>query len=157
MAIDRKMKNGLVVTGALLMFFGTPVLGLNYFWNDMHQKIEKNGLQPAGDALSRVITQGYEYIETQGTPRLRTGMTEEKFSAMGGLKSFSGLKPVKSWARQMGSKDMEQMYQFARYKGEGVTDKGPVEVEIVICRLYLEPAWLVDDIIYRPLAVGVGR
>lgn len=152
MAIDHKMKNALVVTGALLMFFGTPVLGLNYFWNDMHRKIERNGLKPAGETLDRIIAKGYEYIETQGTPELRKAMTEEGFAAMGSLKSFTDLAPVKSWARQVGEKDREQMYQFARYRAKGETNKGPVEVELVICRLYLEPMWLVESITYTPLS-----
>lgn len=129
----------------LLFFFGFPVTGIVYFWRDMHSKIEANSQAQGEQIAIRAMTADEAALKIVSTPtfaekpELKAFVDQRK--SWGPFLKLEGIKTKKSWA---GERD-DQMWQFVRFNGTAQFKTGPKKLEWVVCRIYIDSKWRLDD------------
>lgn len=130
----------------LLFFFGFPCAGIVYFWRDMHTKIEANSQAQGEQIAVRAMTPDLAWlqilssIEFAKKTELNTFLEQRK--EWGPFLRLDNISTKKSWA---GERD-DRMWQFVRFNGTAHFQSGPKELEWVICRVYIDRKWMLDDI-----------
>ncbi len=142
---DGKKVSRLGLTLILCFFFGFPLAGILYFWNDVHVKIEKNsaiqGRSLAEDSLSSDLSQVKKLCSKDFAKNLDDSFFAKVRPSLGTFVKLGEHHPVKSWAAQR----EDQMWQFVRYQGIAEFSTGPRQLEWVVTRLYINPDWHLDD------------
>ncbi len=133
------------LTLLLLFFFGFPCAGIVYFWRDMHTKIEANSQAQGEQIAVRAMTADSAALKNISSP-----MFAEKPELAAFLDQRSGWGPFiklenittrKSWA---GERE-DRMWQFVRFNGTAQFKSGPKNLEWVVCRVYIDSNWMLDD------------
>lgn len=140
------------LTLLLLFFFGFPCAGIIYFWRDMHSKIEANSQAQGEQIAVRAMTADSPALQIISSPQFAAkpefaGFLDQRKS-WGPFIKLENISTKKSWA---GERD-DKMWQFVRFNGTAQFKSGAKNLEWVVCRVYIENKWLLDDIKLAPEA-----
>lgn len=163
---NNRRSNSLKLAAAAFVFGGFPIVGMVFFWNDMHRKIEADAALAIEVAWSDLSKGGYEKFKKWATKQAGEALSKAEFDRQMQLagKGPISWKAVKSNARERG----DLMWQFAYFEGKGES----ASIKLTLGRLYLgrpdtdlpkgktsfgeglERNWYVDSLIVAPLAGG---
>lgn len=133
------------LTLLLLFFFGFPCAGIVYFWRDMHNKIESNSQGQGEQIAVRAMTSDEAALKLISSPAFSEKPELKAFldqrGEWGPFVKLENLKTKKSWAGERG----DQMWQFVRFNGTAQFKSGPKNLEWVVCRVYIDSKWMLDD------------
>lgn len=140
-----KSTSRLGLTLLLCFFLGLPAVGIFYFWNDVHAKIEKNsevqGRSLAEASLAGNLADVKKLASAPYAQKLDDSFFSKVRPSLGDFVRLSDPHPIKSWAAPRD----DQMWQFVRYQGEAEFSSGKKKLEWVVTRLYINPDWHLDD------------
>lgn len=149
--MESAMRQRLILTGLLLFFFGFPVAGLVYFWNDAHRKIQISGDAFVRRVLPEVATEwDYKSFLDKGSVPLVKNVTEAEFGAMrdewGRLQEVRSVTEGRSWATERD----DMMSQFVRFHALAKFERGEADITILVTRKTVGPRWRIEDLSIAP-------
>lgn len=146
-----KKANPFTVTGMLLFFCGLPVVGLLYFWTDMHSKMARDATGP-GVTIMRQLASSWSVDDLDKLASQECALRQKDLDGwireLGPLTDFGSPKVEKTWADVR----RDRGYQFARLRTEAVFAKGKAELVWIIARPGVSPTWELDDLKVRPVS-----
>lgn len=139
----KKIKNVLL----LLFFFSIPPVGMFWFWNDMHAKIQSNAQPYVKESLQEVFGEwSYgKFASRAGAAIASTRIPQDEFKQLqeklGALKRIGTMTKSKSYARDF----EDQIWQHVHGDVELEFEKGKASVYIAVMRPYLSK-WVIEDL-----------
>ncbi len=145
--LKEKPVNRTALTVILLFFFGLPIGGLLYFWNDTHTKIRYSAANFVQDEMPSLTTTWDEAKLLDVTTdnfrsQYKQGQTLVWQQKYGALKGAFSVDPVRSNANEQ--EDM--MVQYVEFQGVVPFEKGKVSVHLRVARKTTAPRWRIDGI-----------
>ncbi len=143
--------NKVKLTLLLLFFFSIPPVGMFWFWNDMHAKIQANSRPYVEESLKEVFGEwNYgKFAARAGAAMASTSIPKSEFEKLkeklGALKSVGPLHKSKSYAADF----EDQIWQHVYGDVELQFEKGSADVKISVKRPYLSP-WVIEDLKITP-------
>ena len=143
--------NKVKLTLLLLFFFSIPPVGMLWFWNDMHAKIQTNSRPYVEESLKEVFGEwNYSIFAARaGAAMASTSIPKPEFDKLkerlGSLKSVGPLQKSKSYAADF----EDQIWQHVYGDVELQFEKGAADVKISVKRPYLSK-WVIEDLKITP-------
>lgn len=146
-----KAKKAIIITAVLLFFFGFPMFGLLYFWQDMHRKMTNDAAAPV-HALAVDAMQAWddEAIGRRLGPEADYKKINQNIEAwrtkFGRLETLGPETNPRTWAHEY----KDQVWNFASFDFPAKFEKGEATVRFTGSRLYFEKDWKIHDIEFLP-------
>lgn len=142
-----------LVAGLVLFFFGLPLGGVVFFWNDSQNKMKSNALKYARESFVPLMKDwNYSQVFKQVSVEGRKNVTAEKVASFAG--TWGGLVEASAPTASgtlVGERE-DSAWQMTWVECVGVFEKGRARVRIKVAHRTTSTLWQVED-----LEVGAVR